>query len=44
MLYGQNDQLKEAEDFKGTEASVVLLETKTRAQIPAVFIENKNCK
>jgi len=44
MLPGENGKYEEAEDLEGTESSVVLLETKTCSQIPALFIENKNCK
>jgi len=37
-------ELYESSDAENTESSVFFLETKTKAQIPALFIENKNCK
>jgi len=40
----QKGELYEVPDADNTESSVFFLETKTKAQIPALFIENKNCK
>lgn len=39
-----NGSVHEAEDLEGLESCVIWLDTKTNKQIPALFIDNKNCR